>query len=744
FPRNRLRFDYKDSGGASRDHYSNSVITPNIWHYVALVREGNRIKFYLDGSLDGNRPFNAGPDNNLGIINPASEFWIGDSVISGDIDEEWNGAIDELALYNRSLSSGEILTNYHRGKGVRVLKNIVTLHNQYTSIGDNWTCSVFVSNQNENEKETNNASIFIRSDIPQIEFVPPTLPNGSATLNTSVQINVSIIDEGGLSGAGIKEIKFNWNGTNYSFYNDSLVLMMNFDNRSALGENDTFVRDLSRYGNNGTCSPIGAGDNGKCPTFNVSGKYNGAFEFFGDSDKRLIEINHSNSLNITSEITLMAWIKIKSYTPDQRIIRKTASVDPINRDNYAILLSSSGAVQFRTVSANCGSDFPIASGGFVPLNEWTHVAATFVNSANTVRIYINGINVATNTSFNGEPCSSDITPLYIGGIKNRSIRWFNGTIDEVRIWNRPLSVGEVKEQYYSNLYKYDKEKWLLYINQSNLTNGTYTYYSAVTDIDNNFNMTDVRTLRVGNKLPVVTLDSPADGATTTNRTPFFNWSATDPDGDAIQFYQINLSCYNVLGGVCSGKGPYEIITTTAANSHTVPAPDYLRYLIDSGNYYNWTVRANDGLQYGNWATPRRINIQALVDISLNPNLIDFGEVFPGASKNTSNEVPPPFIIENNGSVFANVSVNASRLFVSGSYPSNNYQFKIRENEAGSFGPQTLTDWTNFSSLLQVAIAALDFNDIRDSAKTDVLVRVPSSEPSGLRNSTVTFLASLGE
>jgi len=35
-------------------------------------------------------------------------------------------------------------------------------------------------------------------------------------------------------------------------YNDSLVLMMNFDNISSLGENDTYIVDVSSYENNGT------------------------------------------------------------------------------------------------------------------------------------------------------------------------------------------------------------------------------------------------------------------------------------------------------------------------------------------------------------------------------------------------------------------------------------------------------------------------------------------------------------
>lgn len=35
----------------------------------------------------------------------------------------------------------------------------------------------------------------------------------------------------------LNEVKWNWNGTNYTLMNNSLVLFMNFDNVSSLEEN---------------------------------------------------------------------------------------------------------------------------------------------------------------------------------------------------------------------------------------------------------------------------------------------------------------------------------------------------------------------------------------------------------------------------------------------------------------------------------------------------------------------------
>ncbi len=97
--------------------------------------------------------------------------------------------------------------------------------------------------------------------------------------------------------SSMEEFIFNWDNTNYTFYNNSLVLMMNFDNRSTLAENDTHVFGASLNQNNGTVS--GA-------TFNSSGKYNGAFDFDGIDD--YIDAGNGSSLNITGDITISAWI----------------------------------------------------------------------------------------------------------------------------------------------------------------------------------------------------------------------------------------------------------------------------------------------------------------------------------------------------------------------------------------------------------------------------------------------------
>ena len=110
---------------------------------------------------------------------------------------------------------------------------------------------------------------YLDTTYPLIDYASPTPSNNSGT-SLEFQINLSITEENPAN------MSYNWNGTNTTIpILDSLILMFNFDNISALNENDTHVADASRYSNNGTV--MGA-------TWNSSGKYNGAFEFDGIED----------------------------------------------------------------------------------------------------------------------------------------------------------------------------------------------------------------------------------------------------------------------------------------------------------------------------------------------------------------------------------------------------------------------------------------------------------------------------
>ncbi|MBU0760849.1 MAG: right-handed parallel beta-helix repeat-containing protein [Nanoarchaeota archaeon] len=259
-------------------------------------------------------------------------------------------------------------------------------------------------------------------------------------------------------------------------------------------------------------------------------------------------------------------------------------------------------------------------------------------------------------------------------------------------------------------------------------------------------------LLILNTLPVVSLVLPEDNYQTIDRTPTFNWTVEDDDGDLIDEVHFNITCFDELGGSCSDD---DVDETWPGAPLEYTLTDPLKYFIDDGYYYNWTVRAKDDEEYGLWAVPRRINITSFVDITLLNAGIDFGSMGVGDSDDTDDDIPLPFLLENSGNVFVNVTVNASDLWASEWNPTDKYQFKIDESsEAGAFDqgesimifiPVPEADpelpW-------DVAIANFNYDVDHNTCEIDINITVPDTEPptepDENRSSSITFIASRAE
>jgi len=100
-------------GTCSRDTMSPTSINDDVWHYSTIVRSGSTstVKLYIDGAFDSE--WNSSPTGNL---------FIEGLVIGADQDcvngcwapnEDFNGVIDDVRIYNRALSESEIQQLYH-------------------------------------------------------------------------------------------------------------------------------------------------------------------------------------------------------------------------------------------------------------------------------------------------------------------------------------------------------------------------------------------------------------------------------------------------------------------------------------------------------------------------------------------------------------------------------------------------------------------------------------------------------
>ena len=146
----------------------------------------------------------------------------------------------------------------------------------------------------------------------------------------------------------------------------------------------------------------------------------------------------------------------------------------------------------------------------------------------------------------------------------------------------------------------------------------------------------------------------------------------------------------------------------------------------------------------------KVDVTALVAISLPVNTVDFGSILQGYSDNTTDNSPAPLTVQNDGGVNVNVSIerdaSSTPMFsgTGGGDSSTSFRFKINSSaEANSFDyAQSTTNWTNVPGTTPIddVIAVLNYSDSNDLAAVDLLINVPIDEPLGVKNETLLFTA----
>ena len=138
----------------------------------------------------------------------------------------------------------------------------------------------------------------------------------------------------------------------------------------------------------------------------------------------------------TNTFTAMAWVKPYGIQPDYTgiVLGGVSNAAGLNfRPNNELAYHWPGGAWWW------------GSGLIVPENEWSHVA--LVVSPTSVKVILNGVEAVHNTTT--QPVGMDA--LWLGCYRAWSSRNMNGLVDEVKLWNRALSLDEVRAQRHLNL-----------------------------------------------------------------------------------------------------------------------------------------------------------------------------------------------------------------------------------------------------------------------------------------------------
>src|SRR6185312_15547197 len=261
------------------------------------------------------------------------------------------------------------------------------------------------------------------------------------------------------------------------------------------------------------------------------------------------DVASSSSLQL-SQFSVAAWFKTSTnFGSDSLIVNKggLGSDNSGQNMNYGIWMTSTEKVKggFETSS---GADQYVTSVNSYNDGQWHYAVVT--NDGSTLRLYVDGVQVATKSTSGASPETSGTKPVRIGA--NSRItppgNFFTGEVDEVRVWNDDLTTQQVSDAFSGN--SFNTAEQVLYL----------PFGSNSSPVANNQNI-------------VVTMNMPKS----------ITLVATDSNNDPLQYTVVTQPAHGTITG-----------GATASRTYT-PATDYVG--TDS-----FTFKANDGIADSNIAT----------------------------------------------------------------------------------------------------------------------------------------------
>ncbi|WP_299212143.1 immunoglobulin-like domain-containing protein [uncultured Aquimarina sp.] len=460
-----ILFEYAVPNIESTSASSVSGLNDGNWHHIALAFGYGKVIYYIDGVLDNEITFSNIPD----APTNTESLYIGYSAFN---NVYFNGDIDEVRYWSRTLCSDEILAQqscelvgnesglvayYDLNQGnVYADNSSETTADDATSNNLDGTLTNFAltgSTSNWIDTTTNGISGNCSVAFPEINVQGDgnDILNGDATPDTSDNT-----DAGSVLVGNSAEMSFFVRNTDGSgaLHIDGVILMgdtgdftitQNPSNNAipATESASLKIEFTPTSGGTKTATVIISSDDCDEPdyTFTIQGTGIPAgtgLDFDGAND--LVTISHDNGQN-NLNFSVDFWIKttdglggvINKFTPD-------------GNSGWRINLDGGRIEFYYYASASNYVTRLLSPATSVNDGNWHHVAVT-LNSGNA-RCYIDGV-LARSTGWNGTATATTTTAdIQLGyaaadAPSGDTGGYFDGQLDELRIWTKTLSEFEV-------------------------------------------------------------------------------------------------------------------------------------------------------------------------------------------------------------------------------------------------------------------------------------------------------------
>jgi len=280
---------------------------------------------------------------------------------------------------------------------------------------------------------------------------------------------------------------------------DEAVLCLEMDE----GSGDTASDSAGHSGNDGKFEGETFNNGIIYEATRIDGKFGKGLKFDGVDD--YVNVSDDNSLNFgTGDFTLAAWVK--------------TNMD--STSSYTTIIAKVGSPSYYMLSVNANEKarFTVYDGtnatyiyGITNISDgvWHHIAAVRRNSTKQIELYVDGEQDATPITDISDYIDTSGDVLQIGRDRQYTDRRFNGTIDEVRIYNRSLTQEEIQAEMLSSIpitktiVSYSFEESGQNVNDAHVwVKGKYSSALEFDGIDDYVNVSDSNSLDITDEITI--------------------------------------------------------------------------------------------------------------------------------------------------------------------------------------------------------------------------------------------------
>ena len=372
------------------------------WHQLTLVGSSGGVAAYLDGELCGSGTSN-GP-----LTGADQDIYVG----VNNWDEEFTGLVDEVKVYDRTLSEAEIYRLYDSETSTETLLD-------QTGITATSSLSMVVGRTQSIEVSMHPV---VAAAVPTVTYetsddtvaqvsqdgVVTAVASGTAVITTTVTLG---------SVTKTAQTNVTVGGT----LDDRLVASFDFENTLDNGvEGGTAAQALGYK----------------------LGSYTGEVVYEQGRDGQAVRLGDYglklNQQDVGDEYTVSFWVKNHSALAENQVLLLLGYHDPENW--MALSGSQSNTSKLKFWGNGGGFSWTTLATTSVPADTWHQITITGTQGQAT--LYRDGVSLGTVQSNN--PLTGSNADIYLG--VNNWDALFDGLVDEVRVYNIALSQEEVQEQ----------------------------------------------------------------------------------------------------------------------------------------------------------------------------------------------------------------------------------------------------------------------------------------------------------